>query len=207
MFPSLTLPPALLRCAALNRPNAVAFGSARFQEVSRMPGQGKRAKKCGRITSDLTQPWPAICPRSSCVPSSTDNIRKIRINAKAPPNTKKRPNRCSILRAFLFFFPIRAFLCSPAANRRPAQARFARPCLQTTVFPGFDFRPVRQYGIMKPGALARLQSVEKVAERHFFELSQVLPLAFAPGRQNLQSTKTSGFSSVLTHLSSEPDGT
>ena len=52
-----------------------------------------------------------------------------------------------------------------------------------------------------------LQSVEKVAERHFFELSQVLPLAFAPGRQNLQRTKTSGFSSVLTHLSSEPDGT
>ena len=55
--------------------------------------------------------------------------------------------------------------------------------------------------------LKGLQSVEKVAERHFFELSQVLPLAFAPGRQNLQSTKPSGFSSVLTHLSSEPDGT
>ena len=45
MFPSLTLPPALLRCAALNRPNAVAFGSARFQEVSRMPGQGKTGEK------------------------------------------------------------------------------------------------------------------------------------------------------------------
>ena len=51
------------------------------------------------------------------------------------------------------------------------------------------------------------QSVEKVAFSHFFELSQVLPLAFAPGRKNLQGTKTSGVSSVLTHLSSEPDGT
>ncbi|MGN0799314.1 MAG: hypothetical protein ACI4NU_02655 [Christensenellales bacterium] len=49
------------------------------------------------------------------------------------------------------------------------------------------------------------QSVEKVAERHFFEFLQVLPLASAPGRQNLQSTKTFGFSSVLTHMSSEPD--
>ena len=49
------------------------------------------------------------------------------------------------------------------------------------------------------------QSVEKVAERHFFEFLQVLPLAFAPGRQNPQSTKTSRFSSVLTHMSSEPD--
>ena len=44
-----------------------------------------------------------------------------------------------------------------------------------------------------------------MAGRHSFELSQVLPPALAPGRQNLQSTKTSGFSSVLTHLSSEPD--
>ena len=43
------------------------------------------------------------------------------------------------------------------------------------------------------------QNVEKVAFRHFFEHSQVLPLAFAPGRQNLQRTKTSGGSSVLTH--------
>ena len=51
------------------------------------------------------------------------------------------------------------------------------------------------------------QSVEKVAFSHFFELSQVLPLAFAPGRKNLQGTKTSGASSFLTHLSSEPDGT
>ena len=34
-----------------------------------------------------------------------------------------------------------------------------------------------------------------MAERHFFELSQVLPLAFAPGRQNPQSTNPSGFSS------------
>ena len=50
---------------------------------------------------------------------------------------------------------------------------------------------------------ASFQSVEKVAERHFFELLQVLPLASAPGRQNLQSTKTYGFSSVLTHMSSE----
>ena len=48
------------------------------------------------------------------------------------------------------------------------------------------------------------QNVEKVAERHFFEHSQVLPLAFAPGRQNLQRTKTSGGSSVLTHT---PQGT
>ena len=54
---------------------------------------------------------------------------------------------------------------------------------------------------------ASFQNIEKVAERHFFELIQVLPLASAPGRQNLQSTKTYGFSSVLTHMSSEPDGT
>ena len=66
------------------------------------------------------------------------------------------------------------------------------------------------------------QSVEKVAECHFFELSQVLPLAFAPGRQNLQRTNPSGVFSVLTHtpqgtfscpcgaihlVSSEPNGT
>ena len=43
-----------------------------------------------------------------------------------------------------------------------------------------------------------------MAERHFFELSQVLPLALAPGRQNPQSTKTSGFSSVLTHTPRGP---
>ena len=36
-------------------------------------------------------------------------------------------------------------------------------------------------------------------------LFQVLPLAYAPGRQNPQSTKTSGFSSVLTHMSSKPE--
>ena len=46
---------------------------------------------------------------------------------------------------------------------------------------------------------------EKVAYRHFFEFLRVLPLAFAPGRQNPQSTKPFGFSSVLTHMSSEPD--
>ena len=33
------------------------------------------------------------------------------------------------------------------------------------------------------------------------------PLRRASGRQNPQSTKTSGFSSVLTHMSSEPDST
>ena len=36
-------------------------------------------------------------------------------------------------------------------------------------------------------------------------LFQVLPLAYAPGRQNPQSKKTSGFSSVLTHMSSKPE--
>ena len=49
------------------------------------------------------------------------------------------------------------------------------------------------------------ESVKKVAERHFFEFFRVSPLAFAPGRQNPQSTKTFGFSSVLTCMPSEPD--
>ena len=65
------------------------------------------------------------------------------------------------------------------------------------------------------------ESVKKVAERHFFEFLRVLPckkmrfrpgkragtdpLRRASGRQNPQSTKTSRFSSVLTHMSSEPD--
>ena len=57
----------------------------------------------------------------------------------------------------------------------------------------------------KGGHTAPFVTVEKVAERHFFELLRVLPLALAPGRQNPQSTKTYGFSSVLTHMSSEPD--
>ena len=39
-----------------------------------------------------------------------------------------------------------------------------------------------------------IQSVEKVAERRFFELSRVSPIAHAPGRQNPLSTKTFGFS-------------
>ena len=51
----------------------------------------------------------------------------------------------------------------------------------------------------------RPQSVKKVANRHFFELFRVLPLTFVLGRQNPQGAKTSGFSSVLTHMSSEPD--
>ena len=52
--------------------------------------------------------------------------------------------------------------------------------------------------------MRRPQSIEKVAERHFFELSLVLPLPLAPGQQNPQSTKTSGFSSVLTHTPRGP---
>ena len=59
------------------------------------------------------------------------------------------------------------------------------------------------------------QSVKKVAECHFFEFygfclaknmrfrpgkrARTDPLRRASGRQNPQSTKTSGFSSVLTH--------
>jgi len=38
--------------------------------------------------------------------------------------------------------------------------------------------------------MAARESVEKVAGRHFFEFSRVLPLALAPGRQNPQGTKT-----------------
>ena len=65
------------------------------------------------------------------------------------------------------------------------------------------------------------QSVKKVAECHFFEfygfcLAKKMrfrpgkragtdPLRRASGRQNPQSTKTYGFSSILTHMSSEPD--
>ena len=52
-------------------------------------------------------------------------------------------------------------------------------------------------------AAAPPQRVENVAERHIFELSQVLPLAFAPGRQNLQRTKPYRFSSVLTRMPPE----
>ena len=51
--------------------------------------------------------------------------------------------------------------------------------------------------------IAMAVTAEKVAKRHFFEFLRVSPLAFSPGRQNPQSTKTSGFSSVLTHMSSE----
>jgi len=40
------------------------------------------------------------------------------------------------------------------------------------------------------------QRVEKVAKGHFFEFSQRLPLATAPGRQTLQRAKPSGVSSV-----------
>ena len=53
--------------------------------------------------------------------------------------------------------------------------------------------------------MAARESVEKVAGRHFFEFSRVLPLAFAPGRQNPQGTKTQRFSSVLMCMPSEPE--
>ena len=54
--------------------------------------------------------------------------------------------------------------------------------------------------------IAMAETVEKVAKRHhFFEFLRISPLAFAHGRRNPQSTKTYGFSSVLTHMSSEPD--
>ena len=52
---------------------------------------------------------------------------------------------------------------------------------------------------------AAVATVEKVAFSHFFEFLRVSPLAFALGRRNPQSTKTSGFSSVLTHMSSKPE--
>ena len=72
-----------------------------------------------------------------------------------------------------------------------APAIIGKPFVRRALFP--------PPGIKKSLSWKDFQSVEKVAERHFFELSQVLPLAFAPGRQNLQSMKPSGFSSVLTH--------
>ena len=40
------------------------------------------------------------------------------------------------------------------------------------------------------GEAASVESVEKVAERRFFEFSRVLPLAHAPGRQNPKGMKT-----------------
>ena len=40
------------------------------------------------------------------------------------------------------------------------------------------------------GLIRSPESVKKVAERHFFEFSQVLPIVRAPGRENPQGTKT-----------------
>ena len=78
-----------------------------------------------------------------------------------------------------------------------------------------------EHSAYKKAAKAAFETVEKVAERHFFEfygfcLAKNMrfrpgkrdgtdPLRRASGRQNPQSRKTSGFSSVLTHMSSEPD--
>ncbi len=41
--------------------------------------------------------------------------------------------------------------------------------------------------------MAARESVEKVAERHFFEFSRVLPLAFAPGSKTRKVRKPEGF--------------
>ena len=55
---------------------------------------------------------------------------------------------------------------------------------------GIRHKQIRPYTFDKPTGCIKLQSVKKVAERHYFEFSQVLPLALAPGRQNPQGTKT-----------------
>ena len=44
--------------------------------------------------------------------------------------------------------------------------------------------------IKEASAKLASKNVKKVAERHFFEFSRVLPLANAPGRQNPQGMKT-----------------
>ncbi len=49
-----------------------------------------------------------------------------------------------------------------------------------------------------------LSECQKSGRTPLFCVLRVLPLAFAPGRQNLQQTKPSGFSSVLTHTPRGP---
>ena len=65
-------------------------------------------------------------------------------------------------------------------------------------------RLINRKKAIKPPHFAAVLNVEKVAYCHFFEFLRVSPIAFAPGRQNPQSTKTSGFSSVLTHTPRGP---